>query len=65
MRKNDVEGVFASGSVDDEKTKRCFCDWNDGVVGVLQNAFLPSINMNRRKAEDFILHIRGVKGRVM
>ena len=37
---------------------------NDGVVGVLQNAFLPSINMNRRRAEDFILHVRGMNGRV-
>ena len=38
---------------------------NDGVVGVLQNAFLPSINMNRRRAEDFILHMRAMNGRVM
>ena len=67
LRKNDDQGVFASESVDEERTKRLFLwlELNGRVVGVLQNAFLPSINMNRRRAEDFILHMKGMNGRVM
>ena len=38
---------------------------NDGIVGMIQNAFLPSINMKRKKAGDFILHMRAMNGRVM
>ena len=39
------EGVFASNSVDEERTKRCFCDWN-WMMELLEcyrtRSFLPS-----------------------
>ena len=38
---------------------------NDGVVGVLQNAFLCIISDHRKDVEDFTLHMRGMNGRVM
>ena len=34
---------------------------NDGIVGMIQNAFLCIISDHRKDAEDFILHMRGVK----
>ena len=38
---------------------------NDGIDGMIQSVFLFSINMNRERVEDFILHVRGMKGGVM
>ena len=34
---------------------------NGGIVGMIQNAFLCIISDHRKDAEDFILHMRGVK----
>ena len=45
LRKNDDQGVFASESVDEERTKRWFCDWN-WMMELLEcyrtRSFLPS-----------------------
>ena len=38
---------------------------NGGIVGMIQNAFLCIISDHRKGAEDFILHMRGMKGRVI
>ena len=37
---------------------------NDGIDGMIQNAFLCIISDHRKGAEDFILHVRGMNGRV-
>ena len=38
---------------------------NDGIVGMIQSVFLCIISDYRKSVEDFILHVRGMKGRVM
>ena len=45
LKKNDDEGVFASESVDEERTKRWFCDWNwmvESLECYRTRSFLPS-----------------------
>ena len=38
---------------------------NDGIVGMIQNVFLFSINMNRERVEDFMWYTRRMNGRLM
>ena len=49
----------------EEEEMLLWLELNDGIVGMIQNAFLPSINMNRERVEDFMWCTRGMKGRVM
>ena len=52
------------GWIEDEEII-LWLELNDGIDGMIQNAFLCIISDHRKGVEDFTLHMRGMNGRVM